>query len=145
MLMRLPNEPVWASAPNFLTAAVSPGTLLCTFLCFCSPPFFWFCLCVLMCVYVCIFPRGLSNLHVHTAPPPFYLLHLLLCLCKWSSHLGLMKAGSKSECRAAEDHFYAAWLSRQGRRGRRGHLCGSKETARQIEAKISLILQSAKI
>lgn len=101
MLLRLPNEPVGASAPNFLATAVSPGTLLCTFLCFCSPLSSGS-VCVYLCVFMSAFFHAAYQISTFTQrPPPPHLLHLLLCLCKWSSHLGLMKAGSKSECRAA--------------------------------------------
>lgn len=99
---------------------------------FFPPPFFWFCLCVRMCVYVCIFPSGLSNLYVHTAPPP----NLLLCLCKWSSHLGSMKAGIKPECQTAAERFYPALQSHDGQGA------SVDTSAQQTEAKNSLTFVS---
>lgn len=134
--MWLPNEPVWVCSPNFLTIAVSPETLLCTFLGVFFLPLSSGSVCVFLCVFMsAFFPSGLSNLHVHTSAPS-HLPHLLPCLCKWSSHLGLMKAGIKSECQPAADRFYPALQSRDGEGA------GVDTSAQQAEAKNSLTFVS---
>lgn len=112
--MWLPNEPVWVCSPNFLTGAVSPETLLCTFLGFC---FSSGSVCVFLCVFMSAFFQAGYQISTFTQQPlPHlrHLPHLLLCLCKWSSHLGLMKAGIKYECETAADRFYPALRSRDG-------------------------------
>lgn len=80
---------------------------LSPYLCVHSFVFFFFCLCVPMCVYVCVLRSTLSNLHTPSSehmsrpPPPS------LCFCRWTVHLVFMKdRGIKTKCQPTVDRFH---------------------------------------